>query len=419
MGDFADTSPDTEYEYYETPQYETQYQYENNPPYVAIPEYAEEYDYLPDNKFIARSTVRPSSDSQKKRNTQIEQQTTAYNEITTERETEKSNTVAETTTEYDPRKDTFYNNQMRTKSEKEKEFVEKLLNQNKLEGVEIYEVTSKNPIKLESPNINIDIDVSHKGTPKQEETSTTTSTTTTTTTTKHNPTTEAEEPVYEYEYVYEYYDDEEYPDELTTTKQIEEQTTTTTNENTSRSSLMSILNFLNKESTTFASRPQTTNLYKQDLLLPQGNFNLAELGPVQLPQQRQTEPTPLPAIRSSTFLYDVKANYPEVQRSTVTVEIEDRFGRSRSSLSPERGPTARSSSSSPYPFHPDRLDPASAPNSADGRDNSVNWYYSSYNNENTDPYIGPGAEQGTGGATSHSNTSVILYIVMATLLLVC
>ena len=206
-------------------------------------------------------------------------------------------------------------------------------------------------------------------------------------------------PEYEYEYVYEYYDDEEELEAPTTTVQAEEPATTTEKGSTSRSSLMSILNFLNKDSTTFASKPQTTTRYQQvpmlpqgnfnladlgPVQLPQGNFNLAELGPVQLPQHRQTEPTPLPAIRSSTFLYDVKASYPEVQRSTVTVEIEDRFGRSRSSISPERGPTARSSSSSssPYPFHPDRLDPASPPNSDDGHDNSVNWYYSSYNNDN-------------------------------------
>ena len=36
------------------------------------------------------------------------------------------------------------------------------------------------------------------------------------------------------------------------------------------------------------------------------------------------------------------------------------------------------------------MDPASSPHAqGEGGDNSVNWYYSSYNNENTDPYIGP------------------------------
>jgi len=281
------------------------------------------------------------------------------------------------------------------------------MNQHKLEGVEIYEVTSKKPIKLKMEDISLDIDISHKGTPKEEDIPNTTSSTSTTT----SEVAETDEPpLYEYEYVYEYYDDEDY---ATTTENVKEESTT---EKTSRSSLLSLLNFLNKESTTLANKPQTTQSYRQGLLAPQTDFHLPDLGPVQLPQQRQTEPTPLPAIRSSTFLYDAKGNYPEMQRSTVTVEIEDRFGRSRSSLSPERGPTARSASSSPYPFHPDRLDPASAPNPADGHDNSVNWYYSNYNSENTDPYIGPGAEHvvTAGGSSRHQlkDFSVIFCIVM-------
>ena len=88
--------------------------------------------------------------------------------------------------------------------------------------------------------------------------------------------------------------------------------------------------------------------------------------------------------------------------------------RSRSSTqSQSRGPTARSSSASPYPFHPDRLDPASPPNSAESYDNSVNWYYSSYNNENTDPYIGP-----KGGVGSSSWTlSGSLLLSLATVII--
>ena len=83
--------------------------------------------------------------------------------------------------------------------------------------------------------------------------------------------------------------------------------------------------------------------------------------------------------------------------------------RSRSSTQSHRGPTARSSSSSPYPFHPDRLDPASPPNSAESYDNSVNWYYSSYNNENTDPYIGP---QGGQRSTSWALNGGLLPLTM-------
>ena len=87
--------------------------------------------------------------------------------------------------------------------------------------------------------------------------------------------------------------------------------------------------------------------------------------------------------------------------------------RSRSSTQSHRGPTARSSSSSPYPFHPDRLDPASPPNSAESYDNSVNWYYSSYNNENTDPYVGPRHERTSGVAPNLSHAaSVFMPIIL-------
>ena len=97
--------------------------------------------------------------------------------------------------------------------------------------------------------------------------------------------------------------------------------------------------------------------------------------------------------------------------------------RSRSSTqSQRRGPTARSSSASPYPFHPDRLDPASPPNSAETYDNSVNWYYSSYNNNNNNnskkpnPRAGPRHQRtsgerlssGAGTVGSWSWLSVIL-----------
>jgi hypothetical protein len=208
------------------------------------------------------------------------------------------------------------------------------------------------------------IDVAHKGTPKEELTEEDMAEDAVFTT---------EKPI-EYEYEYEYVYEDEYGNPI---YDDTEEATPPTTENTSKESLQSILSFLNKESTS---------------PLPDNSLRTKALGglvPLTLPQHRQ--PTPLPPIRSSTFLYDQQGNYPEVQRSTVTVEIEDRFGRSRSSLSPRKdaalGPTARSASS---PAHP-RLDPASSPHSqGGGGENSVNWYYSSYNNENTDPYVGPG-----------------------------
>ena len=79
----------------------------------------------------------------------------------------------------------------------------------------------------------------------------------------------------------------------------------------------------------------------------------------------------------------------------------------------QQGPTARSAASpaSAYPFHPDRLDPASSPHAqGDGGDNSVNWYYSSYNNENTDPYIGP--KGGVGSSSWTLNGSLLLSLAM-------
>ena len=98
--------------------------------------------------------------------------------------------------------------------------------------------------------------------------------------------------------------------------------------------------------------------------------------------------------------------------------LDSPLSRSRSSTqSQRRGPTARSSSSSPYPFHPDRLDPASPPNSAESYDNSVNWYYSSYNKNNKQPRprhqrtSGESLRSGGGEVGGHQVTSVLLTTV--------
>ena len=60
---------------------------------------------------------------------------------------------------------------------------------------------------------------------------------------------------------------------------------------------------------------------------------------------------------------------------------------------------ATSPSSSPYPFHPDRLDPAGSPAPAGaGDDASVNWYYSNYDTaEGAGGAIGGGGGGGGGG----------------------
>jgi hypothetical protein len=41
-------------------------------------------------------------------------------------------------------------------------------------------------------------------------------------------------------------------------------------------------------------------------------------------------------------------------------------------------------SSSPYPFHPDHLDPSHRPNS----DSSLEWYYETYNGDDREPFVG-------------------------------
>merc|ERR1712156_343760 len=111
-----------------------------------------DYDFIPDNKFIARSTIKPDVEQPKKRTPTIIDSTTPIREITTQLQTEKS-THATESFQYDPRKGTELNIQQKTKTQEEKEFVEKLMNQHKLEGVEIYEVTSKKPIKLQMEDI--------------------------------------------------------------------------------------------------------------------------------------------------------------------------------------------------------------------------------------------------------------------------
>ena len=369
--------------------YEYEYHYEEQEtPYAAnIPEYLDDYGYLRDDAFSVRSTAKPAIEKLRTtteiRDNTLDQETTEFNEVVTEADTFKT-----TTSFYDPRKG--------SKAKKEKEFVESLIKQNNAEKVEIYEVTTKTPIKLESTEMSIGIDVAHKGTPKEDNLA------------EEAVFTTEKPPEYEYEYEYEYvYEDElGYPYE-------DDDVAKTTTESTSQESLKSILSFLNKESTTLSNREQN----QEKSLREKALGNLAPLTLTHLRQQNQ--PTPLPPIRSSTFLYDQQGNYPEVQRSTVTVEIEDRFGRSRSSLSPEQGPTARSAASPAYPFHPDRMDPASSPHAqGEGGDNSVNWYYSSYNNENTDPYIGPKGGQRSGSWAPSGGLLVPLTMGLASLLLV-
>ena len=159
-------------------------------------------------------------------------------------------------------------------------------------ALEIFDVTTPPPPP--STEMDIQLDILHKGTPKHEQT--------TMESAEELEESQTTEPQYEYEYVY-YYEDEEVPDEDEDT--VTELTSTERDpDSTSRSSLKSLLSFLNRESTTFTTSGQ-------DEGLP---------GPA---------PTPYPAIRDSTIQYDRgdRESYPELQRSTVTVEIEDNWSR--------------------------------------------------------------------------------------------
>ena len=256
-----------------------------------------------------------------------------------------------TSTQYDPRRRTKQQQQ-----QQQAELVQSLLAGNTVPQLEIEEVTTTSTSTTSTAGTNpsqpeLELDILHKGSPRQEET-----------TVVQDAAESTEGPQYEYEYVYEYYDDYEQSGPGVT--DLSSAAASTERAEAPRTSLGAILSFLNAEESTLAAQ--------------------------------QPLATPGPAIRSSTLMYDTAA-YPELQRSTVTVEVEDRWG--RASL-PERGPTARSSS--PYPFHPDRLDPASQP------DNSVNWYYSSYSDQNTDPYIGP---RPAGSATSRPCLATLLVTV--------
>jgi len=135
------------------------------------------------------------------------------------------------------------------------------------------------------------------------------------------------------------------------------------------------------------------------------------------PSKGFTAPTPFPAIRS-TATYD--DNYLENRRSGM-LGVEERFGRAQST-SPDPFNSAqatsphpfnnRARSSSPYPFHPDRQDPADI-SSLKNKENSVNWYYSEYNEQKSEPYIGPGPPEAKSGYSRVYEPHISIYILFA------
>jgi hypothetical protein len=85
-------------------------------------------------------------------------------------------------------------------------------------------------------------------------------------------------------------------------------------------------------------------------------------------------PTPILPVRSSTPNYEFGSNFLQSKRSGVTVE---------SVGARERGRTP-AAETSPYPFQPDRLDPAGQ---QPEHDSDLKWYYGNYNNEDLEPFI--------------------------------
>ena len=262
----------------EVPPYDNDYNYyyEEKSPYSFLPEYVNDFESpLPANSFIPRSTEPPPSERTPQRAPGILDFTLSSTE---------PEVGSDVTTQYDPRRKNKNNNKEAA------DFLQNLLKENN--ALEIFDVTTPPPPP--STEMDIQLDILHKGTPKHEQT--------TVESAEEQEESQTSEPQYEYEYVY-YYEDEEVPDQdedaVTELPSTEREP-----DSTSRSSLKSLLSFLNRESTTFTSSSQDS-----------------ELG---LPG-----PTPYPAIRDSTIQYDRgdRESYPELQRSTVTVEIEDNWAR--------------------------------------------------------------------------------------------
>ena len=258
----------------EVPPYSNDYNYyyENESPYGQIPEYAEpDFDVIPKDTFFARSTEKPVAVKPK-------EDILDFTDITTNVLDFKEQHIKETTTEYDPRK--------KNKNRQEAvEFVQNLLKDtNDLEDMR----TEPPP----STEMDIELDILHKGTPLHEQSTLGNS--------EGDEESKTDTPQYEYEYEYVYYDDY-LPITTTapaTTRREEEGEERTT---TSKTSLKSLLSFLNRESTTLEDTASSSTV----------------------------RVTQRPAIiRSSTIQYDIGDSYPELQRSTVTVEIDQDWSRS-------------------------------------------------------------------------------------------
>lgn len=212
----------------EVPPYSNDYHYyyDNKSPYEYIPEYAGDFDVLPDDTFFSRSTEKPSSEKTKQTPDILD-----FSDITTNVLDFKEH-IKETTTEYDPRR--------RNKNRQEAvDFVQNLLKENS-------HVDEDEDVETEAPSsteMDIELDILHKGTPKHEQT---------TIDSREEEEAATNTPQYEYEYEYVYYDYDDLP--ITTTQPGPEERDTeglAAASTTSKTSLKSLLSFLNRESTTF------------------------------------------------------------------------------------------------------------------------------------------------------------------------
>ena len=86
----------------------------------------------------------------------------------------------------------------------------------------------------------------------------------------------------------------------------------------------------------------------------------------------------------------------------------------RSSNDPSRLPTPDASGASP--FHPDQMDPVSAVENRNDKNNEVKWYYSNYNSENINPYISPSrANTARGSAAASITQPMFIPVVFLTI----
>ena len=218
--------------------------------------------------------------------------------------------------------------------------------------------------------------------------------------------TEPSNVVYEYEYYYEYYDDPNSvnvdANDTEIVSEIVEDTTEAASNTQASFSLQNILSLI----TNSVQPTEISTIEKADL--GEENHKAEDKEPTmilpmdqdhhRLPKEHPAPPIRLMPTKVPTFAKEKSTketpsstqnliNYLENQRSRVTVDTTPI--NSRTLVASGRSTTASvlggPGSSTPYPFYPDRRDPAQQGLG----DNEVKWYYSNYHSENLEPYIDP------------------------------